>query len=143
MSPDRRGSKDPREGEPPRIGLFSASRPSRFSASWRSTSDQSRVFLLTAVVAVDKLITVALGLADLVALLAVVEAGIVLVLVVPRWRWRRLGRARDRDIANRSYAATSHGTARSVMIVWCAILSVLRSVLVFLGRAISRVVVLG
>lgn len=48
-----------------------------------------RIFLLTAVVAVDKLVTITFGLADLIALLAVVEAGIVLVLVVSRWRWRR------------------------------------------------------
>lgn len=47
-----------------------------------------RIFLLTAVVAVDKLVTITFGLADLIALLAVVEAGIVLVLVVSRWWWR-------------------------------------------------------
>lgn len=64
----------------------------RVSASWSppcSFSELSRIFLLTAVVAVDKLVAITLGLADLVALLAVVEAGVILILVVPRWRWRR------------------------------------------------------
>lgn len=49
---------------------------------------RSRFFVLTAIVAVHKLVAIALCLADLVALLAVVEAGIVLV-VVPWGRWGR------------------------------------------------------
>jgi len=104
---------------------------------------QSRIFLLTAVVAVDKLITIALGLADLVALLAVVEARVVLILMVPRRRWGRFRRAGDGDVTSRSYAATSNRSARSVMIVGCAILSILRSILVFLGCAVGRIVVFG
>lgn len=71
-----------------------------------SLSDLSRIFLLTAVVAVDELIAIAFGLADLVALFAVVETGIVLI-VVPRWWWRRFWRTRDGNVASRAYAAPS------------------------------------
>lgn len=102
-----------------------------------------RIFLLTAVVAVDKLVTIALCLADLIALFAVVEAGIVLILVVSRWWWGWFRRTGNGNIASRAYATTSDRSAGSVMIVRCAVLSVLRSVLVFLGSAISRIIVFG
>lgn len=81
-----------------------------------------RIFLLTAVVAVDKLIAIALGLADLIALLAVVEAGVVLILVVSRWRWGRFRRTGHGDVASRAYATTSDRSAGSVMIVRCPVL---------------------
>lgn len=142
MSPDRRGSsgKD-KSTESSRSSQVESQLHGLASGSF---SDQlPRIFLLTAVVAVDKLITVALCLADLVALLAVVETGIVLVLVVPRWRWGRFGRAGNGNVASRSYAATSDRSARSIMIVGCAVLSVLRAILVLLGSAIGRVVVFG
>lgn len=119
---------------------------SRVSASWSSScslSKLSRIFLLTAVVAVDKLIAITLGLADLVALLAVVETGVILILMVSRRRWGRFRWARDGNVASRAYATTSDRSARSVVIVRCAVLSVLWSVLVFLGSTVSRVVVLG
>ena len=106
-------------------------------------SELSWIFLLTAVVAVDKLIAITLGLANLVALLAIIEAGIILILMVSRWWWRRFRWARDGKVASRAYTTTSDRSARSVMIVRCTVLSVLWSVLVFLWSAVSRIVIFG
>ena len=115
-------------------------RPTRFANSIVWFPNRSRFFVLTAVVAVHKLIAVTLCLADLVALFAVVEARVVLV-VVPWWRWRWFGWSRNGNVTCWSNAATSDRAARSIMIVGSAVLSVLRAILIFLGGTVCRVVV--
>jgi hypothetical protein len=77
---------------------------------------------------------------DVGALLAVVEAGVILV-VVPGRGWGRLGGVGDREVAERADGAASDGTPGAVVIVGRPVLSVLGAVLVFLGGAVGRVVV--
>lgn len=79
---------------------------------------------------------------DVGALLAVVEARVVLV-VVPGWRWWGFGRVRDWQVAQRAHRPTSDGASRAVVVVGGAVLAVLGAVLVLLGAAVGRVVVLG
>jgi hypothetical protein len=66
---------------------------------------------------------------DVGALLAVVEAGVI------------LGGVGDREVAERADGAASDGTPGAVVIVGRPVLSVLGAVLVFLGGAVGRVVV--
>lgn len=99
------------------------------------------LMILTTIVAVHlKLITIAFGLADLVALFAVVETRVVLV-VVPWWRWWRFRRSGHREIASRSYTTATNGATRAIMIVGSSVLSVLWSVLIFFRCTVCWVIV--
>lgn len=86
------------------------------------------------------MIPIAFGFADFVALLAVVEAGVVGV-VVPGRRGRGFRGVGDGQVPDGADAAPADGAAGAVVVVGGAVLAVLRAVLVLLGGAVGGVVV--